>query len=37
LAAQGIYTLGRYGAWNPDELIHETWMNIEQWKKGVGA
>jgi hypothetical protein len=27
----GIATFGRYGAWRPDELVHETWQHIEEW------
>lgn len=32
LRGYGIHTFGRYGSWNPDELIHETWDRIVEWK-----
>lgn len=31
LASCSIWLFGRYGAWNPDELLHQTWENIDQW------
>lgn len=27
-----IYTFGRYGSWEPDELVHETFDRIAEWK-----
>lgn len=35
LAGYGIFTFGRYGSWEPDELIHETWARITEWKEQV--
>lgn len=32
LEAHDIHTFGRYGSWAPDELVHETFLNIEEWK-----
>lgn len=36
LAGFGIQTFGRYGSWNPDELVHETWARIAEWKETLG-
>ena len=33
LAHFKIRTFGRYASWNPDELIHETWARIHNWRK----
>lgn len=32
----GIQTFGRYGSWNSNELVHETWWRILQWKEDMG-
>lgn len=32
LSSLGIVTFGRFGSWNPDELVHETWDRIVEWK-----
>lgn len=36
LAGYNIYTFGRYGSWAPDELVHETWDRIAEWKESHG-
>lgn len=36
LAGFGIQTFGRFGSWNPDELVHETWAHIAEWKENIG-
>lgn len=33
LSGYGIVTFGRFGSWQPDELIHETWDQIVEWKE----
>ena len=30
-----ILTVGRYGAWDPEQLAHETYREVEQWKQVV--
>lgn len=37
LAEWDIYTFGRFGSWNPDELLHETYGGIERWSKQIGT
>jgi hypothetical protein len=32
LAYYKIYCFGRFAAWRPDELAHETWQNIATWR-----
>ena len=29
------FCFGRFATWRPDELAHETWGQIERWKKGL--
>jgi len=29
----GISVFGRFGKWAPDELVHETWNDISEWKE----
>lgn len=36
LAGFNIQTFGRYGSWQSDELVHETFKNIREWKRGIG-
>lgn len=36
LDSVGIKCFGRYACWNPDELLHETYQNIERWVSGGG-
>jgi hypothetical protein len=31
LRMQHVLTVGRYGAWNPDELAHETYFEVQSW------
>jgi hypothetical protein len=31
-----ILTVGRYGAWDPEELAHETYAHVRDWKDTVG-
>jgi hypothetical protein len=31
-----VMTVGRYGAWNPEELAHETYANVRDWKDRIG-
>lgn len=33
LTKNNIYTFGRYGSWQPDELVHETWDRITEWRE----
>ena len=33
LAGFHVYPFGRYGAWRPDELVHETWEELQSWKQ----
>lgn len=35
LMAADIYTFGRFGSWRPDELVHETWARILQWRDTI--
>lgn len=28
-----IYCFGRFATWRPDELAHQTWQDIDKWKK----
>lgn len=35
LERRNIFTFGRYGSWASDELVHETWEKIEEWRLGV--
>lgn len=35
LAGFNIQTFGRYGSWAPDELVHETWARIAEWKDNI--
>lgn len=35
LAEHNIFTFGRYASWHPDELVHETWEAITEWKENV--
>jgi len=28
-----IYCFGRFATWRPDELAHQTWQDIDNWKK----
>lgn len=37
LAGHDIYTFGRFGSWAPDELVHETWDRIAEWKGVAGV
>jgi hypothetical protein len=30
-----IYTFGRFGSWAPDELVHDTYEHIAQWKENM--
>jgi len=32
LEAHDIHTFGRYGSWAPDELVHETYQQIVEWR-----
>jgi hypothetical protein len=32
LAAFDVFCFGRYGRWNPNELLHETYEEIRKWK-----
>lgn len=32
LEAYDIHTFGRYGSWSPDELVHETFRDIQDWR-----
>lgn len=36
LQSFGVVTFGRYGSWAPNELIHETWGRIAQWRLREG-
>lgn len=33
LSAHGVYCFGRYASWNPDELIHQTYEKLVNFKK----
>jgi hypothetical protein len=35
LAACQCYCFGRFATWRPDELAHESWKQILQWKEGL--
>ena len=30
-----IFTFGRYGSWAPDELVHETYTRIQEWRAAM--
>lgn len=32
LLGYGIFCFGRYGKWNPNELLHETYEEVKTWK-----
>ena len=36
LAGFGIQTFGRFGSWNPNELVHETYERIAEWRDNLG-
>lgn len=35
LTAYDCYCFGRFAAWRPDELAHETWRHIIDWKEAM--
>jgi hypothetical protein len=35
LRAWDVYCFGRFGTWQPDELAHQSWIDIQQWAKGL--
>lgn len=35
LEANNIHCFGRYATWNSNELVHQTWNNILQWKMKI--
>lgn len=35
MEAFDIYTFGRFGSWASDELVHETWNRIGEWKDAI--
>lgn len=37
LAENNIFTFGRFGSWEADELVHETWARIVAWKEALCA
>lgn len=36
LNGYNIQTFGRFGSWDPDELVHQTWHRISEWKEAMG-
>jgi hypothetical protein len=36
LQTYDCFCFGRFATWRPDELAHQTWKEIEQWKNHVG-
>lgn len=36
LQMQHVMTVGRYGAWDPEQLAHETYREIREWKERCG-
>jgi hypothetical protein len=35
LKTYDCYCFGRFATWRPDELAHETWQQIEEWKESM--
>lgn len=35
LKGYGLYCFGRFATWRPDELAHQTWQHIAEWREGL--
>jgi hypothetical protein len=36
LLMHDVLTVGRFGSWNPEQLAHETYEEVAQWKQIIG-